>query len=71
MQLFRLLFTIARHSTRPPVFPRTSLENIIFVLNIACNRPVEGWLVDFFHVKRVLSNSKRICRKWMCVIFFS
>lgn len=60
MQLFRLLFTIARHFTRPSVFPRTSLENAIFVPNIACNRPLEGWLLDFFHVKRVLSNLKRM-----------
>lgn len=44
MQLFCLLFAIARHSVRPSVFPRTSLANAICVSNIAtCNRPDEGW----------------------------
>lgn len=70
MQLFRLLFTIARHSMRPSVFPRTSLKNAIFVPNIAC-RPVEGWLVEFFQAKRVLSNSKRIYRKYHEYVSFS
>lgn len=73
MQLFRLLFASARHFMRPSVFPRTSLENAVFVPNIACNRPLEGWLLDFFlfffsRKTCTFEFEKNMCRKRIRVI---